>query len=52
MDEQVVSDEPDNASPGDGIYATCGLCFAIVAAKTAHEAWHESRGETVNDANN
>jgi hypothetical protein len=35
----------------DGIYATCEICFAIVADPQAHTAWHESRGEVSNDAN-
>jgi hypothetical protein len=33
----------------DGIYATCGICFAIVAHESGHTAWHLSRGEVVSD---
>lgn len=44
-----MSDEQISVST-DGIYATCGFCFAIVANKSAHDAWHESRGEGATDA--
>lgn len=45
-------DESLDVSPlvADGIYTTCGLCFAIVAHQQGHDAWHLSRGEAVNDA--
>lgn len=48
MDEEPL--ETDITPSSDGIYATCGICFAIVAHDIGHEAWHASRGEVVQDA--
>lgn len=40
-------DEPQST----GIYSECPICWAVVANAKAHEAWHGSRGEGMNDAN-
>lgn len=39
----------DEETPSDGIYSTCPICFAIVASKQGHEAWHEPPSEGVTD---
>lgn len=42
-------EDADENTPDDGIYSTCPVCFAIIAFKQGHQAWH-SRGEGVTNA--
>lgn len=45
-----MDDEQAVEATKDGIYATCGVCFAVVAHEVGHMAWHESRGEEATSA--